>query len=65
MLEQGKVIDALRLANKSQISDSLPARKYLEAALKTNDPLVFHSVFVFFQQKNLRTRGISDFMQSK
>jgi regulator of MON1-CCZ1 complex len=59
------VIDALRLATKCQMADSLPARKYLEAAVKANDPVVFHSVFVFFQQKNIRTRGISDFMQSE
>ncbi|XP_068141877.1 LOW QUALITY PROTEIN: regulator of MON1-CCZ1 complex [Drosophila tropicalis] len=54
MLGQGKVIDALRLAKSSLGLDKVPARKFLEAAYKTKDDLVFHSVYRFFQMRNLR-----------
>ncbi|XP_017136475.1 regulator of MON1-CCZ1 complex isoform X2 [Drosophila miranda] len=54
MLGQGKVIDALRLAKNSLGLDKVPARKFLEAAHKTNDDLIFHSVFRFFQMRNLK-----------
>ena len=64
LLEKGQVIDALRLAS-SNSSDGLPARKYLEAASRTNDALIFHSVFKFFQLRNLRLRGSTDFLRRK
>ncbi|KAI8040768.1 hypothetical protein M5D96_006711 [Drosophila gunungcola] len=54
MLGQGKVIDALRLAKNSLGLDKVPARKFLEAAYKTKDDLIFHSVFKFFQMRNLK-----------
>ncbi|SPP85162.1 blast:Uncharacterized protein C18orf8 [Drosophila guanche] len=54
MLGQGKVIDALRLAKNSLGLDKVPARKFLEAAHKTRDDLIFHSVFRFFQMRNLK-----------
>ncbi|XP_020801646.1 uncharacterized protein C18orf8 [Drosophila serrata] len=54
MLGQGKVIDALRLAKNSLGLDKVPARKFLEAAYKTKDDLIFHSVFRFFQMRNLK-----------
>ncbi|EDW18407.1 regulator of MON1-CCZ1 complex [Drosophila mojavensis] len=54
MLGQGKVIDALRLAKNSLGIDKVPARKFLEAAYKTQDDLIFHSVYRFFQVRNLR-----------
>ncbi|XP_053674229.1 regulator of MON1-CCZ1 complex [Anopheles nili] len=63
LLERGQVIDALRLAKQMPGADSLPARKYLEAASKTNDPLIFHSVYNFFQMKNVRLRGSPDFLK--
>ncbi|XP_055604775.1 regulator of MON1-CCZ1 complex isoform X2 [Uranotaenia lowii] len=65
LLEKGQVIEALRMA-KEQLpngADSLPARKYLEAAFKTNEPLIFHSVYSFFQAKNVRLRGSPDFLK--
>ncbi|EDV51149.1 regulator of MON1-CCZ1 complex [Drosophila erecta] len=54
MLGQGKVIDALRLAKNSLGLEKVPARKFLEAAYKTKDDLIFHSVFRFFQMRNLK-----------
>lgn len=58
------MIDALRLAKTIPGADTIPARKYLEAAMKTNDPVVFHSVYFHFQQRNLRLRGSPEFMKS-
>ncbi|XP_035785426.1 regulator of MON1-CCZ1 complex-like [Anopheles albimanus] len=63
LLERGQIIDALRLAKQMPGAESLPARKYLEAAYRTNDPLIFHSVFNFFQLKNVRLRGSPDFLK--
>lgn len=65
LLEKGQVIEALRIAKQMPGADSLPARKYLEAAYKTNDALVFHSVYSFFQAKNIRFRGSPDFLKRK
>ncbi len=64
LLGQGKIIDALRLAKSLPGGEStLSARKYLEAAIK-GDPLVFYSVYLFFQQRNVRLRGSPDFLKS-
>lgn len=65
LLGQGKVVDALRLARNSKINETISARKFLEAAQKLNDDLIFHSVFKFFQMRNLRQRGSLDFLKSK
>ncbi|XP_011180645.1 regulator of MON1-CCZ1 complex [Zeugodacus cucurbitae] len=65
LLGQGKVLDALRLARNSMNSDTISARKFLEAAQKAKDALVFHSVFKYFQLRNLRQRGTMDFLKSE
>lgn len=63
-LGQGKIIEALRLANSLSGAEALSARKYLEAARKTNDPIVFYTVYTWFQQRNIRHRGSPDFLKS-
>lgn len=65
LLGQGKVIDALRLASSSSSADTLPARKYLEAAQKTDDPIVFYSVYAHFLERNVRLRGSPDFTEAE
>lgn len=64
LLGQGKIIEALRLANSLSGAESLIARKYLEAAKKTNDSIVFYTVYTWFQQRNIRQRGSPDFLKS-
>lgn len=64
LLEQGKVMDALKIARNQPNFDQLPARKYLEAAYLTRDAIVFHSVFTLFQQRNHRLRGFKEFNRS-
>ncbi|XP_012157077.1 uncharacterized protein C18orf8 isoform X2 [Ceratitis capitata] len=65
LLGQGKVVDALRLARNSKHNETISARKFLEAAQKTKDDLIFHSVFKFFQLRNLRQRGTVDFLKTE
>ncbi|XP_053952635.1 regulator of MON1-CCZ1 complex [Anastrepha ludens] len=65
LLGQGKVIDALRLARDSKNNETISARKFLETAQKTKDDLIFHSVFKFFQMRNLRQRGTMDFLKTE
>lgn len=67
LLGQGKVVDALRLAKsmaQHTVNDTLSARKYLEAAVKTDDPIVFYSVYSYFLERNNRLRGSPDFLKS-
>lgn len=64
LLGQGKVVDALRLAITLPGADVLPARKYLEAAHKTGDSIVFYSVYSHFVERNARVRGSPDFIKS-
>lgn len=63
-LGHGKIIEALRLANSLSGAETLSARKYLEAAKKTNDPIIFYTVYTWFQQRNIRHRGSPDFLKS-
>ncbi|XP_055696942.1 regulator of MON1-CCZ1 complex isoform X1 [Phlebotomus papatasi] len=65
LLGQGKVIDALRLAKILPDADVLPARKFLEAAMKTGDSVIFHSVYMHFVQRNIRLRGSPDFTRGE
>lgn len=65
LLEQGKVIDAIRLAREYTNTDFIAARKFLEAALKSEDKMIFFSVFNFLTERNQRLRGNCEFMKSK
>ncbi|XP_059612293.1 regulator of MON1-CCZ1 complex [Phlebotomus argentipes] len=65
LLGQGKVIDALRLAKTLPDVDVLPARKFLEAAMKTGDSGIFHSVYMHFVQRNIRLRGGPEFTRGE
>lgn len=65
LLGQGKIIDALNLARQFPKVDLIPARKYLEAAQKTNDSIIFYSVFNFFEQRNIRLRNSTEFLKGE
>lgn len=65
LLEQGKVIDAIRLARLYTNTDLIPARKFLEAALKSDDKMIFYSVYNFLTERNVRLRnGNGEFLKS-
>ncbi|CAG9807580.1 unnamed protein product [Chironomus riparius] len=65
LLEQGKIIDAIRLAKQHTNVDMLPARKFLDAALKVDNKMTFYSVFNFFLSRNQRLRGNNEFMKNE
>lgn len=65
LLEQGKVIDAIRLAKQYINADLIPARKFLDAALKIDDKMTFYSVYNFFITRNQRLRGSNEFMKNE
>lgn len=65
LLEQGKVIDAIRLAKQYMNHDVIPARKFLEAALKSEDKMTFYATYNFFIARNQRLRGNKDFLKSE
>lgn len=64
LLEQGKILDAVRLTRQYTNPDTIPARKFLDAALKA-DRMTFYSAYNFFISRNQRLRGTNDFQKSK
>ena len=63
LLGQGKVVDALRLAINTTEPGRISARKFLEAAQKTQNNMTFHSVYKYFQMCNLKQHGSMDFLK--
>lgn len=45
--------------------DQVSARKFLEAAKATEDATLFHSVFKFFEQRNLRLHNTTAFAKGE
>ncbi|KAB7498355.1 hypothetical protein Anas_04550 [Armadillidium nasatum] len=46
-------------------AESVSARKFLEVAMATDDPLIFFSTYKFFTQRNTALRGNSEFVKVK
>lgn len=65
LLEQGKVIDAVRLARLYTNTDIISARKFLEAAWKSDDKMIYYSIYNFVIERNQRLRGKPDFARGK
>lgn len=65
LLEQGKVIDAIRLAQQYTNTDYIAARKFLEAAAKSSEKMIFYNCFNFLTNRNQRLRGNTDFLKSE
>lgn len=64
LLGQGKVVDALRLAINTSDAGRISARKFLEAAQKSQNDMTFHSVYKYFQMCNLKQHGSMEFLKS-
>ena len=45
-----------RFIRKAGITDTVSSRKFLEAAMNTQDSQLYYTVFKFFQQRNIRLR---------
>jgi hypothetical protein len=57
LLSKQQLLPALRFIRSIGIVDTASSRKFLEAALSTNDSMIFYTVFKFFEQRNLRLRS--------
>ncbi|XP_059140250.1 regulator of MON1-CCZ1 complex-like isoform X2 [Physella acuta] len=56
LLSKQQLLPALRFIRSVGNVESASARKFLEAALNTNDNMIFYTVFKFFEQRNVRSR---------
>jgi len=61
LLANSQLIPALNLVKNHGLTDTVSARKFLEAAEDSNDSLVFFNVYKFFEERNRRLRGCSAF----
>ena len=50
-----------RFIRSSGITDTVSSRKFLEAAMNTDDCQLFFTVYKFFEQRNIRMRGSPKF----
>lgn len=64
-LAEGKLVSALSLVKANGLVDTVSARKFLEAADKTEDRMLFFNVFSFFEERNLRLRGSGNFSRGE
>lgn len=46
-----------RFIRSVNIVESVSSRKFLEAAMNTEDAMLFYTVFKFFEQRNVKMRG--------
>ncbi|XP_043465595.1 regulator of MON1-CCZ1 complex [Leptopilina heterotoma] len=65
LLSKGHILPALRYVRSVGIIDRVSARKFLEVAKAKNENLLFHSVFEFFEQRNLRLHNTTAFQKGE
>lgn len=65
LLSKGHILAALRYIRSVGMVDQVSARKFLEAAKATDDATLFHSVFKFFEQRNLRLHNTTAFTRGE
>ncbi|XP_043284162.1 regulator of MON1-CCZ1 complex isoform X2 [Venturia canescens] len=65
LLSKGHILPALRYVRSVGMTDQISARKFLEAAKTSNDSTQFHSVFKFFEQRNVRLRNTTSFTRGE
>lgn len=56
-LANAQLIPALNLIKSHGLTDTMSARKFLEAASENEDSIVFYNVYKFFEERNVRLRG--------
>ncbi|RUS69167.1 hypothetical protein EGW08_023068 [Elysia chlorotica] len=61
LLSKHQLLPALRFIRSVGIVDTVSSRKFLEAALSTEDSMIFYTVFKFFEQRNQKLRGSPKF----
>ncbi|XP_033739671.1 regulator of MON1-CCZ1 complex-like [Pecten maximus] len=65
LLSKQQLLPALRFIRSVGITDTVSARKFLEAAKSTEDNMLFYTVFKFFEQRNIRLRNHPKFPQGE
>ncbi|XP_025988542.1 regulator of MON1-CCZ1 complex isoform X2 [Solenopsis invicta] len=65
LLSKGHILAALRYVRSVGMADQVSARKFLEAAKAADDATLFHSVFKFFEQRNLRLHNTTAFTKGE
>nr|CAG4651640.1 EOG090X028B [Triops cancriformis] len=65
LLSKSQVLLALRFLRNLGYTDSVSARKLLEAAKSTNDPVIFYTVYKFFEQRNAKLKGNPAFVKGE
>ncbi|XP_053973264.1 regulator of MON1-CCZ1 complex [Hylaeus volcanicus] len=65
LLSKGHILPALRYIRSVGMVDQVSARKFLEAAKATEDATLFHSVFKFFEQRNVRLHNTTAFAKGE
>lgn len=65
LLSKGHILAALRYVRSVGMVDQVSARKFLEAAKATDNATLFHSVFKFFEQRNLRLHNTTAFTRGE
>jgi len=64
-LSKMNILRALRFLDSNNMLDSVSARKYLEYSTKSNDKMLFYSVFKCFQERNQKLRGSYQFAKDE
>ncbi|OWF47157.1 uncharacterized protein C18orf8-like [Mizuhopecten yessoensis] len=65
LLSKQQLLPALRFIRSVGITDTVSARKFLEAAKSTENNMLFYTVFKFFEQRNIRLRNHPKFPQGE
>jgi len=64
-LANAQLIPALNLIKSHGLTDTMSARKFLEAASANDDSIVFYNVYKFFEERNVRLRGSPKFSKGE
>ena len=65
LLSKGHILPALRYIRSVGKADQVCARKFLEAAKATDDPVLFYSVYKFLEQRNMKLNNTTAFARSE
>lgn len=65
LLSNGLVLSALRFGIQMGLRDELSPGKFLETAKELDDKLIYHEVYKFFEERNLRLRGNPNFRKDE
>ena len=65
LFQKNDIVAALKYLQQMDVVDCAAPRKFLAAALETEDQMVFYTVFTFFQQRNLKLRKNAKFVRGR